>query len=324
MKKISTCLIYVVAFAVVNFIGTGAFAFQSRLDAFNLLYGTGGTKLNTCLTCHTDTDGSAFNPYGNDLQQNTGSDVAARLQMIESLDSDGDLTSNHDEIVLATTFPGDSSDFPTFDICDDGVDNDGDGLMDCADQDCQLDVNCQLPSNETSCTDGLDNDGDGFIDCADADCSNDSACLPSSETSCTDGIDNDNDGLIDCDDTDCAGQSACLPNSETSCTDSIDNDADGYTDCADQDCAGLPDCQAPVIENCSDSVDNDFDGFIDCMDPDCTSDQSCISDDDEEGHDDENDEDDEDDEDATNHNEKRGRGNLDKGKGYVTGKGFER
>jgi len=26
------------------------------------------------------------------------------------------------------------------------------------------------PSGETDCTDGIDNDGDGFIDCDDADC----------------------------------------------------------------------------------------------------------------------------------------------------------
>ena len=46
--------------------------------------------------------------------------------------------------------------------CADGVDNDGDGLVDCKDPDC----NCQPPAcpSGTECCDGIDNDGDGKID----------------------------------------------------------------------------------------------------------------------------------------------------------------
>ena len=107
------------------------------------------------------------------------------------------------------------------------------------------------PTTETSCTDGVDNDGDGQIDCADSDCATNPACqVPTTETSCTDGIDNDHDGQIDCADSDCATNPACRPTTETSCTDGVDNDGDGKVDCADSDCATNPVCQVyTVISN---------------------------------------------------------------------------
>ncbi len=50
--------------------------------------------------------------------------------------------------------------------CGDGKDNDGDGLLDCEDDDCIGNAAC----TETSCDNETDDDGDGFVDCADADC----------------------------------------------------------------------------------------------------------------------------------------------------------
>jgi len=52
-------------------------------------------------------------------------------------------------------------------ICDDGIDNDGDGLLDCEDGDCVYNGACV---GETACDDGLDNDADGRTDCMDDDC----------------------------------------------------------------------------------------------------------------------------------------------------------
>jgi len=49
-------------------------------------------------------------------------------------------------------------------ICDDGIDNDGDGLTDCLDPECSGAVCVEV------CNDGQDNDGDGKIDCVDPDC----------------------------------------------------------------------------------------------------------------------------------------------------------
>lgn len=51
-------------------------------------------------------------------------------------------------------------------ICTDGVDNDTDGDVDCADSECSSLPICQSPDQ---CTDGVDNDGDGLYDSADTD-----------------------------------------------------------------------------------------------------------------------------------------------------------
>ncbi|MDJ0806897.1 MAG: hypothetical protein QNJ78_08710, partial [Gammaproteobacteria bacterium] len=68
---------------------------------------------------------------------------------------------------------------PDPEICDDAIDNDEDGLIDCADtDDCNEDPFCEEPPLETEiCDDGIDNDGDGLIDCLDSrDCRFDAAC----------------------------------------------------------------------------------------------------------------------------------------------------
>ena len=65
-------------------------------------------------------------------------------------------------------------------------------------------------SMEVDCTDGLDDDGDGDLDCADTDCFNKSACEFGQEQSCADSLDNDGDGLSDCADRDCWCTSDCV------------------------------------------------------------------------------------------------------------------
>lgn len=59
------------------------------------------------------------------------------------------------------------------------------------------------------CDNGMDDDGDGFIDCRDSDCASLSFCLGEGG-SCSDGIDNDGDSLIDCTDPDCDSASNCV------------------------------------------------------------------------------------------------------------------
>ena len=100
-------------------------------------------------------------------------------------------------------------------LCDDGLDNDGDGFFDCNDFGCSRSPNvtvCGVVAIEDSvleCSDNLDNDGDGFIDCVDFDCQASlevTACDATSERNartCFDSLDNDGDGFFDCDDTDC-------------------------------------------------------------------------------------------------------------------------
>ncbi len=80
--------------------------------------------------------------------------------------------------------------------CSDGVDDDGDGLADCADGDCDFDTSCIVEI----CGNGIDDDGDGLVDCADGDCSSvQSQCVEI----CGNGVDDDGDGLVDGYDPDC-------------------------------------------------------------------------------------------------------------------------
>lgn len=140
------------------------------------------------------------------------------------------------------------------------------------------------PTHETNCTDGVDDDGDGLVDCGDADCHTTDACKPdggpeNTDARCQDWIDNDDDGYVDCADSDCntglvkackgtwTGAAAAVSNAtapsddlpqlgagesvedligkhgdkdgernDQLCSDGIDNDKDGRTDCADFGC----------------------------------------------------------------------------------------
>jgi cysteine-rich repeat protein len=148
------------------------------------------------------------------------------------------------------------------------VDNDGDGLGDCADPDCAAAPGCQPycgdgvvdPGEE--CDDGNGDSGDG--------CS--PACLIEGvETACDDGLDNDLDGLVDCADPDCAQDPACEPVCGTGivegdeiCDDGNLVDGDGCNS----------DCY-PEETDCSNGIDDDRDGLVDCMDPDCAAAPAC-------------------------------------------------
>ena len=184
--------------------------------------------------------------------------------------------------------------------CDDGVDNDGDGDIDCEDQDCWGSDLC--PGQRTAiyaapletgadCSDGADNDGDGLIDCDDEDCSQLDYCLGSPaygepfEANCGDGIDNDDDGGVDCADQDCVTSGYCVvlygAMLVEECDNGLDDDYDGLIDCEDEDCAQLDYCIGspiygePVETNCDDGIDNDDDGATDCSDEDCALATAC-------------------------------------------------
>jgi len=79
----------------------------------------------------------------------------------------------------------------TSEICNDGLDNDGDSYIDCDDYDCDEDASCGGTNSDEICNDGLDNDGDSYIDCDDYDCDDDTSC---------DGSGSDG-GNTDCDDS---------------------------------------------------------------------------------------------------------------------------
>ncbi|MEC8191807.1 MAG: hypothetical protein VX127_03695 [Myxococcota bacterium] len=100
--------------------------------------------------------------------------------------------------------------------CEDGWDNDLDGLPDSRDEDCVL---------PEICNDGIDNDRDGKVDREDYDCA--------TKEVCDDGFDNDLDGKIDSNDSDCRVVESLR---RGTCDDGIDNDQDGKTDRRDEGC----------------------------------------------------------------------------------------
>ena len=62
----------------------------------------------------------------------------------------------------------------TDEICDDGIDNDGDLMTDCADEDCFGVGDCARGPED--CADGMDNNDDGLTDCNDPLCAGDQNC----------------------------------------------------------------------------------------------------------------------------------------------------
>lgn len=94
----------------------------------------------------------------------------------------------------------------TFD-CSNGVDDDGDGLIDQEDPQCFDPLGFESPdgigrSPIGSCSNGVDDDGDGLIDREDPNClwSGDDEStppIPGAEPACSDGVDNDRDGATD-------------------------------------------------------------------------------------------------------------------------------
>ena len=96
---------------------------------------------------------------------------------------------------------------PEFGNCSDGIDNDGDGLTDADDPDCQTPPTTEGPPGDATCSDGIDNDQDGATDGDDTDCQETppppTTEGPPGDATCSDGIDNDQDGATDGDDTDC-------------------------------------------------------------------------------------------------------------------------
>ena len=92
--------------------------------------------------------------------------------------------------------------------CDDGVDNDLDGLLDCLDETCDADLHCHPPPE--NCENGVDDDFDRLTDCQDPSCFLQPRCLPMPEI-CDDGIDNDLDLRIDCCQPVCAHAPHCPP-----------------------------------------------------------------------------------------------------------------
>jgi hypothetical protein len=103
------------------------------------------------------------------------------------------------------------------------------------------------PPGDPTCSDGQDNDGDGLIDGDDPD------CQTGQQPQCSDGVDNDGDGKADFNHNPFHGDTGCSSPQDTSespnpqCSDGVDNDGDGKTDWqrrrghGDRNCSSLRD-----------------------------------------------------------------------------------
>jgi|GEM_PF-1972505 len=216
-------------------------------------------------------------------------DAFAGTQYIVALDGWNGAVSEFQMVLTCAGGPGE--------ICDDGIDNDNDGQIDCDDPDCFFDPACN--GGAEVCDDGIDNDGDGLADCDDVqDCQAFPGCDYGGGDCCTDngtpGCENDlgEDCVCAADPFCCESQwdaicadvfentcgGSCGGNSEGDCSNLVDDDGDGLIDCDDADCFGDPNCVGPQFEiDCANNVDDDGDGAVDCDDTDCLLDPNCIT-----------------------------------------------
>lgn len=136
--------------------------------------------------------------------------------------------------------------------CDNVIDDDLDGQVDCEDADCATALHCT-----EDCGNEIDDNGDLLVDCDDPVCK---GIAPECGEVCGDHADNDSDGLVDCEDPDCAeldppcgddtntdgdtgGGTMCDYGTSSAphpcaCDDGLDNDSDGQTDADDIQCFG--------------------------------------------------------------------------------------
>jgi len=155
--------------------------------------------------------------------------------------------------------------------CDDGLDNDCDGPIDCEDSDCFNDPFCQECDNNEDCD---DNDVcNGIETCVDFTCQSSTPLDCDDDIFCTDDSCNPLTGCINtpnnanCNDNDICTIDICDP-----------GEGDPFTGCINTFQFSCPNCPEEDFETkCSDQIDNDCDGSIDCEDSDCFNDPACVA-----------------------------------------------
>lgn len=122
------------------------------------------------------------------------------------------------------------------------------------------------------CNDGLDNDGDGLVDAADPGCTSATDPDETDPTACSDGLDNDGDGKVDFpEDTSCSSYADNDEAGPPACSDGVDNDGDGQVDFpGDKGCSSADDVSEADLPVCANGLDDDGDGKADYpADPGC-------------------------------------------------------
>lgn len=116
-------------------------------------------------------------------------------------------------------------------ICDNQIDDNNDGLIDCADPECASDTACAQCGDTSECrTD---------VDCATGYICDLCSCVASTTSGCT----SDSDCATD----EVCNYGACEPATQTTqseiCDNKIDDDSNGFTDCKDTACTDDPACK---------------------------------------------------------------------------------
>lgn len=128
------------------------------------------------------------------------------------------------------------------------------------------------------CTNGIDDNGDNLIDCDDPECTSDVACSCNTATAeCSSNSDCESKGTgYTCDSVSCT----CVKSGCSIITDECESNSDCITYGSDYTCDLIScTCQqeiTPAItEDCTNGIDDNNDGLIDCEDTQCTNDPSC-------------------------------------------------
>jgi len=156
-----------------------------------------------------------------------------------SVDSPGDADTGHDGGEVGLDAAPDAACIPTETtetVCDDGLDSDCDGLVDCDDPHCGA-----MP-----CDDG--DPGTSNDTCVTGVCVG-TSCVPteSVESLCDDGVDNDCSGDADCADTQCLGASCDDGNPDT-----LDDVCTAAGICEGEECVEVWVCDQCGTGNCED------------------------------------------------------------------------
>jgi hypothetical protein len=136
---------------------------------------------------------------------------------------------------------------------------------------CPASVDATVGEACEDCTDGIDNDGDGLVDCADPDCrptasagSNVSICVGASTTLTASAIGGTTPYTFAWSNGLGAGATKTVSPAATTTYTVTVTGASGCTSTAQ-----LTVTVTTCAENCTDGIDNDGDGLTDCADPDC-------------------------------------------------------
>ena len=197
------------------------------------------------------------------------------------------------------------------DYCANDVDDDNNGLVDCADSDCANNINCALvPAGQecnvdAQCTDNLECTNNVCLNgactyvVAEGQCFIEDVCYQNlaanPENSCQvcqalwglnyqtnwgyfdDNVCDDGDSCTErdyCQAGRCVYESTCTPEI---CNNGIDDNENGDVDCVDTDCMRDAACGYPEF-SCIDGIDNNRNGLTDCEESACINNLNCDAD----------------------------------------------